>query len=358
MIRSLAARVLLVATAGAAGLAACGGQSAPAGAARVPDLATLEVARVTAPRERAWDGVVAAVNKATVSAQTGGRVLELPFDVNDYVKAGEVIVRFTDVEQQSARRQAEATLRAAEAAQHEAQLAFERSLDMMRRKLIAQAAHDQALARRDAADAALAAARAALRGAGEQADYTVVRAPYSGILTERHVQVGETVRPGQPLLTGLSLAQLRVEAEIPQGDIAAVRDRRHAAIVLEDGRRIEASRVVVFPEGDPATHTFRVRLDLPEVETGLMPGMTVKAAFDIGDAERILVPASALVRRSEVTAVYVVDDRHVVLRQVRLGHRQGERVEVLAGLEPGERIAADPLAALAWLGGSADTRAR
>ena len=115
---------------------------------------------------------------------------------------------------------------------------------------------------------------------------------------------------------------------------------------------------VVFPEGDPATHTFRVRLDLPEIETGLMPGMTVKAAFDIGDAERILVPASALVRRSEVTAVYVVDDRHVVLRQVRLGHRQGERVEVLAGLEPGERIAADPLAALAWLGGSDDTRAR
>jgi multidrug resistance efflux pump len=86
------------------------------------------------------------------------------------------------------------------------------------------------------------AARAAVREAGEQVDYTVVRAPYSGILTERHVQVGETVRPGQPLVSGLSLAQLRVEVEIPQGDLAAIREQSKAAILLDDGRASKRAR--------------------------------------------------------------------------------------------------------------------
>lgn len=329
-------------------LTACSREPAEPAAITAVPFETWAVSRQSAARERQWDGVVEAVNKATLSAQTGGRVTELPFDVNDYVKVGDVIVRFTDVEQQSGRRQADAALRAAEANAREAQLAFERARDLIARKLVAQAAYDQAVARHDAAKAALEAARAAVREAGEQVDYTVVRAPYSGILTERHVQIGETVRPGQPLVSGLSLAQLRVEVEIPQGDLAAIRDHAKAAVVLDDGRRIDARNVVIFPYADAKTHSFRVRLELPETETGLQPGMTVKAAFAIGEAERLLIPAASLVRRSEVTAVYVVDpSQRVSLRQLRLGHRFGDRIEVLAGLEVGDRIAVDPLAALA-----------
>lgn len=335
-------------------LAACAGETP---APKPLPAVTFELHEVTpqaATRERVWDGVVDAVNKATLSAQTGGRVTELPFDVNDYVKAGEVIARFTDVTQQSGRRKAEAALRAAEASDREAQLAFDRAKEMIDKKLIAQAAYDQAVARRDASRAALEAARAAVREAGEMVDYTVIRAPYSGILTERHVEVGETVAPGQPLVSGLSLAQLRVEVEIPQGDLALIREHAKAAIQLDDGRRIEAADLVLFPYADPKTHTFRARIELPEAETGLQPGMTVKAVFAIGEAERLLIPRSALVRRSEVTAVYVVDaNNRVALRQVRLGHVFADSVEVLAGLEPGERIAKDPLAALAFVAGGA-----
>lgn len=338
-------------------LAACGHETGKPRAVPPVAFATAVAATQSATQERLWDGVVDAVHKATLSAQTGGRVTELPFDVNDYVQVGDVIVRFTDVEQQSGRRQAEAALRAAEANAREAELGFDRARDLIAKKLVAQAAYDQAVARHDAAKAALEAARAALRQAGEQVDYTVIRAPYSGILTERHVQVGETVRPGQPLISGLSLAQLRVEVEIPQGDMAAIREHRQAAILLDDGRRIEARELILFPYADAATHSFRVRLELPEVETGLQPGMTVKAAFAIGAAERLLIPAAALVRRSEVSAVYVVDARNrVALRQLRLGHRFGDQIEVLAGLAAGERYALDPLAALAHLGaGSAES---
>jgi RND family efflux transporter MFP subunit len=310
-----------------------------------PTFDTLVVTRDRAPRERVWDGVVEAVNQATLSAQTAGRVLELPYDVDDYVPAGDVVVRFTDAEQQAALRRAEAAVSAAQAAATEATAEFERIREVHARGLVARAQLDQATARRDATRAQLEAAEAALREAREQLDYTVIRAPYSGIVTARHVEVGEAVRPGQPLISGLSLGQLRVQVSIPQSDVAAIREHRRARVLLPDGRALPAAAVTVFPYADPATHSFRVRVELPEEETGLHPGMTVKVAFVIGEGERLLVPKSALVQRSEVAGVYVVDGARVALRQLRLGHRFGDQVEVLAGLAEGERIAADPVAA-------------
>lgn len=333
-------------------LAACG-QQAPAPAERAPvAFETLEVKAVPSVRERHWDGVVEAVSQATLSAQTAGRVLELPFDVNDYVEAGQVVVRFTDVEQVSAQRRAEAALNAARANLAEAEADFRRTEELVGRQLLARAALDQARARRDAARAALESARAGLSEAGEQVDYTVIRAPYSGILTERHVDVGEAVQPGQPLVSGLSLNRLRVKVDVPQSDVAAIREHLQAAVLLPGGRRLQADQVIVFPYADPRTHSFQVRVELPEAETGLQPGMTVKTTFKLGEQRRVMVPVSALVRRSEVTAVYVVgEDNRVSLRQVRLGHQVDDRVEVIAGLAEGERIAADPLAALAHLTG-------
>ncbi|PKM07280.1 MAG: efflux transporter periplasmic adaptor subunit [Gammaproteobacteria bacterium HGW-Gammaproteobacteria-4] len=327
-------------------LVACGGTASdPSAAVAIPELAGQTVQPETAPRERIWDGVVEAVNQATLSAQTGGRVLELPYDVNDYVPAGAVVVRFTAVEQQSGQRRAQAALAAAQAAATEAEANYRRIAGIFEKKLVARAQLDQATAQRDAARAALESARAAVREAGEQVDYTVIRAPYSGILTQRHVELGETVRPGQPLVSGLSLNQLRVNVEIPQSDMLAVRGYAKASVLLAEGTRLAAERMVVFPFADPATHSFKVRLELPDAETGLQPGMTVKAAFVIGEAERLLVPLSALVRRSEIAGVYVLGERGPQLRQLRLGHRYGERVEVLAGLSAGERIALDPNAA-------------
>ena len=339
---------LAAALVAALALTACSGAgddtASPAGA---PCLDTVVVAPATAARERSWDGVVQAVNQATLAAQTAGRVVELPFDVNDVVKAGDVVVRFTDVEQRSGRAQAEAGLRAARAQAAEAEADQRRIADLAGRQLVARSQLDQATARRDAARAALAAAEAGVKQAGEQVDYTVVRAPYSGLVTQRHVEIGETVAPGQPLVSGLSLGQLRVEVQVPQADIAAIREHKTATVRLADGRDVEAREVIVFPAANPQTHTFTVRVELPEMETGLQPGNTVKVRFKLGEAERLLVPATALVRRSEIAAVYVVSpEGRVGLRQIRVGEVFGDRVEVIAGLASGEAIALDPVAAL------------
>lgn len=335
----------------AAFLLACSHQTAPVADSPLTSLpfATTTVATAEAQRERVWDGVVEAVNQATLSAQTAGRVIELPFDVNDYVNAGEVVVRFTDVEQAAGQRQAEAALRAAQANFAEADAEFKRIDEVYARKLVSKAQFDQATARRAAAQAQLEATQAARKSADEQLDYTVVKAPYSGIVIARHVEVGETVRPGQPLISGLSLNQLRLNVQIPQSDVLAIRQHGQAALLLPEGKRVAASKVTVFPYADPNTHSFSVRVELPEAETGLTPGMTVKVAFALGSEPRLLVPANVLVQRSEVTAVYVVGESALQLRQVRLGHRFDEQVEVLSGLHDGERIAMDPVAAAEFM---------
>ena len=346
-------RSLLTALVAAHLVTGCGGSQAPEGFSPVAlNLPTIAAERQTMPRERSWDGVVEAVDKATLSAQTRGRVLELAFDVNDYVEAGEVVVRFSDVEQQSVLRSAQAAVAAAQAEFDEAEAEFKRISEVFERKLVARAQLDQATARRDASRARLDAARASQRDATQQVDYTVVRAPYPGILTERHVEIGESVQPGQPLVSGLSLNRLRVNVQIPQGDVGAVRELGQAWVLLDDGRRIPAQRVVVFPYADAATHSFSVRLELAEAETGLQPGMTVKSVFKLGEVERLLVPTRALVQRGELSAVYVQGgDGRPQLRQVRVGAHYEDRIEILAGLSAGEAVVGDPLAALAALNG-------
>lgn len=311
--------------------------------AAVP-FATAEAALEVAPRERVWDGRVEAVNQATVSAQTSGRIAELPFDVNDFVDAGAVIMRFTDTEQRAAMARAQAALEESQARFAQAEQEFTRVSNMFENKTVSQARFDQAKADRDAAQARLHAARSGVATAREQLEYTVVRAPYAGIVSQRHVELGELVSPGQPLISGLSLQSLRVNVDVPQSMFHAVRTIGKAYVHVGD-ERIEAADLTFFPVADPAANTFRVRVDLPDGAATLYPGMFVKVGFVVGETRRLLIPAAAVVRRSELSAVYVVAGEVVSLRQVRLGRRYGDAIEVLAGLSAGEQVATDPVSA-------------
>lgn len=308
-------------------------------------LATMVVAAQAAPAERMFDGTVEAVNQATVSAQTAGRVAAIYFDVNDVVPAGALMIRIRSTEQVAGLTQAQAALKEATAREVEAQARYERIGDMYQRRVVAKATYDEASAARDAAVARLSAARAGLEAAHEGVAYTEIRAPYAGVVTQRTAQVGEAVAPGTPLMTAASLDSLRVVAEIPQSVVEAVRGVRKAAIYV-DGRRVESTGITIFPAAQPETNTFRARLELPPGLQGLAPGMFVKVGLVVGESERLLVPRTAVIQRSEMRGVYVVaPDGRVSLRQVRLGHARGDRIEILAGLADGERVALDPVAA-------------
>lgn len=298
------------------------------------------------PLERKVDGTIEAINQATVSAQTSGRVTELFYDVNDFVPAGAVIMRLRATEQRAGMQQAQAALQEALTRDAEAKQQFSRIEGLYKEKVATKQEFDNALANRDAVSAKLESAKAAIAVAREGVAYTEVRAPYAGIVTKRLVQVGETVQPGTPLMSGVSLQYLRVNLDLPQSIVEKVRTIKKAAIYVGD-KRVEANSFTLFPEADLNTHTFHARANLPADATDLHPGMFVKVGLMVGESERLLIPESALVTRSEVVGAYVLDNsgqRH--LRQLRVGEQLGQRVEVLAGLSPGEKVILNPVAVL------------
>ncbi len=296
------------------------------------------------------DGVVEATNRTTVSSRTNGEIVAINFDVNDYVEKGQVIIRLKDTEQQAQLKKAQAARKEAQAQLSKALKEFRRIKGIYEKKLVAKSALDDARAQLQTARARLEAAQAQLAQANEQLSYTLVRAPYSGVVTKRHVELGETAHPGQPLMTGISLDQLRVNVDVPQKLIERVR-KYHKAEVEVPGGVVEVKKITIFPFADAATNTFLARLDLPEGTRGLFPGMFVKVGLVIGEKHQRVIPARAVAYRSEVTGVYVVDkDGHIGFRHIRLGATlKNGRVAVLAGLDEGERVALDPVAAAAEL---------
>lgn len=315
------------------------------------DLETVQIKRSPVPRVYRLDGLVEAVYRSTLSAQTSGQVEKIHFDVEDAVEQGQVILELDDTVQQAGVKQAEANLSAASAELQDATEDHNRIKGVFEKKLVSPSEMDEVEAVLKKAVANHASALAALEQTQQQLDYTRVKAPYTGILTERHIEVGEMVRPGGLLVSGISLEQLRVVVDVPQSLINAVRRENRAMILKPDGDWVAAEELTIFPYAEKSSNSFKVRLDLPAGVEYLLPGMFVKAAFVAGVNQLLQVPRSAVVYRSEVIGVYTVDDAgKVMFRYIRLGHSvNGGNLIVLSGLTEGDRVAIDPVAAGALL---------
>jgi len=294
------------------------------------------------------DGLVEATRQSTVSAQIGGRVKEINFDVGDRVNKGQVILRIDEREAAQALAGSQAQLLQAQANMQNAKSAYERARQLFAQKFISQAALDKAQADYKVA---LAQAAGSEAGAGQASlvhGYTAVIAPYSGLVAARLVEIGEMVMPGKPLMTGFDPAEMRVVVSVPQDKLADIGMRPDAMVEVPSlNRWIKPASATVQPVADARTHSTQLRVYLPKNEAGVYPGMFVRAHFVVGKASKLVIPASAVLRRSEVVAVYVVDETGgVKLRQVRLGEATSDgAVEVLAGLNPGEKVALDPVKA-------------
>ena len=329
-----------------AGSLACSWAASAASAAEPLAIAPVQVREVA--QTYSADGVVEATRQSTVSAQISGRIQEIYFDVGDSVKKGQVILRIDQQEAAQALAGSQAQVMQAQAAMHNAKSNYERARQMFAQKFISQAAMDKAEADYKVALAQAAASQAGESRAAVAQGYTAVVAPYGGMVAARLVQVGEMVSVGQPLMTGFDPSRMRVIANVPQDKLQDIGARPDIAIEFPSlKRRVQAASVTVQPVADARTHTTQVRIDLPAKQTGVYPGMFVRAHFVVGKAKKMLIPASAVVRRSEVIAVYVVGDNgQIALRQIRLGEAVGQNeIEVLAGLNTGERVALDPIKA-------------
>ena len=325
---------------------------APAAAADAPALRTATVEYREVDQTYAAEGVVEAVKQSTVAAQISGRVVAVNFDVGDRVKKGQVIVRIDPAEVNQAYAASQAQVAQAAATLRNAKAQFERTQRLVEQKFMSAAAMDKAQADYQAAKAQLAVAEAGGGQAAATRGYATVTAPYAGVVSARHVELGEMAVPGKPLMTGFDPGELRVTANMPQDRLDAVRKLASASVEFPAlNKRAQASRVSILPAADAQTHTTQVRLDLPPGIEGLYPGMFARAYFAVGRTKKLLIPASAVARRSEVAGAYVVGEAGAIrFRQLRLGEAAGEQeVEVLAGVAPGEKVALDPIAALAAL---------
>jgi RND family efflux transporter MFP subunit len=329
--------------------AACGSSEPPAAprpAAGSLATATAELREVDLTTSA--EAVVEAVRQSTVSAQVSGRIVDIRFDVGDRVQKGDVILRIDERAASQALAASEAQVREAEASLANARAQYERTKQLLAQKFVSQAALDKAEADFKAAESRLKAMLAGAGAAATEKSFTTIVAPYSGVVSARHVQLGEMAAPGKPLLTGFDPSSLRVVATVASAQVAAIQAGARARIEVPSlDRWVDVKSVTVVPSADPRTHTTQVRLDLPVDAKGLLPGVFARAHFVTGTAPRLMVPRAAVLRRSEVTAVYVVDDKgEPRLRQIRLGTATDEKsIEVLAGLKPGEKVAVEPVKA-------------
>ena len=301
------------------------------------------------------DGSLQAVRQSTLSAQASGRIAQLNVKAGDQVKAGQVLAVIDDRATQAGVAQAQAGLAQAEAALSNAKASFERTSDLRGQGFVAQAALDTAQSQLKSAQAGVAAARAGQTQSTLAQGFTRLTAPYDGWVLQTHAEAGSLAMPGSPVLTVYAPQPIRAVVYVPASQYGAAQQAQRIEVQLPGSDAwVQPVTTNSLPAADPVSQTVEWRLDLSAADgASQVPGRQVRVRF-VGSAEqqRLVVPESALVRRGELTAVYVVTARGegqtagFSLRAVRTGAAHGDAgLEVIAGLKAGDRVALDPVRA-------------
>lgn len=297
------------------------------------------------------DGVIQPVKQSTISAQASGRIVTLAVKMGDRVRAGQLLATIDDRETAAGVQRSQAGVAQSEAELRNAQAHFERTRDLQARGFISQAALDAAETQLKAAQAGREQAAAGARQSALYQGHTRVTAPYDGWVLQTHVEAGDLATPGKPLLTVYAPQPLRAVVQVPASLAETTRQAKVIEVQLGDAdgatRWVRPVARSAMPAADPVSQTVEWRLDLAARDAqNLLPGQQVRVRFVGGQVTRTVVPAQAVLRRGELTAVYVATERGFVLRAVRLGADHGsEGVEIAAGLNAGDRVALDPVRA-------------
>ena len=303
-----------------------------------------------------FDGVVEPVRQTVIAAQVSGAVVQVDVKVGDTVKSGQLLLRIDARAADQNAAASDAQVLAARASLEVATRQYERQQQLFQKNYISQAAMERSESEFKATRAQLAAQGAQAGAARTESGFYAIRAPYGGVISEVPVTLGDMAMPGRPLLTLYDPAALRVSVSVPQTfvtqRVSGQPPRVQVPGLPANAQWTTPAHVDLLPTVDATTHTVVLRLDLPGGQTGMSPGMFARVWLPMASgtagspAPNVLVPLSSIVRRAEMTGVYVVNtDGRPLLRQVRLGRIDGEQVEILSGLMPGERVASDPQAA-------------
>ncbi len=335
-------------------------------------------------------GTVKSRTTTTLSARTLGTVIALRVREGDRVSAGQTLLEIdnrdaaaqlqkaqaglleaqaaqTEVEQSS--NGAQAAKAAVEANQRLAQATFNRYQTLLERKSVSAQEFDEVKARLQIAEAEveradkmlqmIAAKKAQVRARIEQAKaelsnaqvnagYARITAPLNGIVIAKSIEIGSTATPGAPLLTLEDSARYRLEAAVEESQLRRIRLRDAARVQIDalGGAELSATVSEIMPSAEAGSRSYTVKLELPP-QTLLRSGMYGTARFASGQRQALLIPQRALVQRGQLTGVFVVDKENVArMRLVKTGKTVGEQVEILSGLQAGERFATEGAANL------------
>ena len=352
-----------IALAIAAGLAGC--SSEPSRVEAAPETVTgytlIKAGHGAVPNWLEAVGTVQAAQSSRLSSQVMGYVTAVNVHVGDRVRRGQVLARIDDTQPRAALDRANAAVLAAEKetaaaeADHElAEATLRRYQALLDKKSVSPQEFDEvkarqqgALARREMARAGVEQAKAAQAQARTQLDYTEIRAPFDGVVTDKPVDPGVLASPGLLLVTVEDTSHYRLEASVDESEIGLARLGGTVDTTLDalPGKQFSARVAEIVPAADPASRSFTVKLELPP-NPAIRSGLFGRAHFPRGQRQALTVPRPAIVDRGQLQGVYVVgQDKVANLRYVTLGKSLGEQVEILSGLEGGEQVVANPAGA-------------
>ena len=292
-----------------------------------PNIATYKISTGGSAGTSSFDGVIESARQSVIAAQVAGNVLQINVRAGDRVNSGQTLLRIDG--------------QAAEQAAIAARAEYERQVMLYNKQYISKAALDQAKVQMSAATA--------------QSGFFIIKAPFSGVISDVNAKLGEMAMPGMPLLQMFDPSMMRVSAQVPQSQLAQVPNSATARIELsgmtDANQWLVPASMEVLPAVDARTHSGTIRLPLNKTNIDLVPGTFVRVWMELPTTAPptnpiIWVPAASVMRRGEMNAVYVKSAQGMfLLRQVRIGQTQGEKVQILTGLSADEEIAIDPQAA-------------
>lgn len=323
----------------------------------VHNVGVLAVQRSNLPDLLEAAGTVHASETTTIASQMMGNLLEVRAREGDRIKTGQIVAVIDDSQPRAALNRAsaadaaaqqqlvaaEADLTLAEATLNRYQALFDHQTVSAQEFDVVKARYKSALAHRDMARADQAQAKAALAENRTFFEYSRIRAPFDGVVTEKRVDPGTLASPGMPILVVEDTRKYRLEVTVNESDLAYVRMGQTAPVVIDALNAETKGKVIqIVPAADPGSRSFVVKIELP-TDSRLRSGLFGRAQFSRGDRPSLTIPRTAVIERGQLQGVFVLDQNKVAgLRYVTLWKIQGDAVEVLAGLQSGEQVVGRP----------------
>jgi RND family efflux transporter MFP subunit len=279
-----------------------------------------------------------AENQVRVASRLMGYIRSIDVVEGQQVRVGQRLFSVDPVDVQGQVEQTRAGVKQAEDALADARVEYQRFEALFKEDAVTRQQFEKVKLQHDMAQSRLAQARAGHNTAAGQLRYATVTSPIAGVVTQKLAHAGDLAAPGQPVLVLENPGRLQVETQVPESVLSGLKSGAQVLVEIDGQAKPLVARVArISPAADPVSRTFLVKLDISA--PGLKSGLFARALFPQGEREALTVPAGALVNRAGISGVFVVgQDGIAQFRMVRAGEARDGRVEILSGLNDGERV--------------------